>query len=312
MDDSVVTSLDLLSPDEVELENAPDDISEPKVSGNPLPKAITIKLPISPSVLEDAYTLATESNVRIADLGKSFLKDPILVLELIKAANNLVANQRRPAIASIDSAIITLGSAQLVNNLESLRPRATSSLDDIEKMMNTLRIRAVKVSRVARIIAGITNPYLTESATISGLMSSLGDMLACQMLGRVYVDLSKELNRASLVYRLINTRNFDVNKIRVAYMRNYDLPESLVHPMDKSEPCKNHSQAHLRFTIDSALEIVEAYHSGKWDKYAPGRPLPTKSALRLLLLSSVNYEAIYELSDTFLRFEGDLNFSQPS
>jgi hypothetical protein len=46
--------------------------------------------------------------------------------------------------------------------------------------------------------------------------------------------------------------------------------------------------------------MVEAWESGRWEKYAPNQTLPAKSALRLLKISDAQYAEIYENVNTFL------------
>ena len=44
----------------------------------------------------------------------------------------------------------------------------------------------------------------------------------------------------------------------------------------------------------SAIEIFDAQEAGKWESYAPGKTLPSKSQLRMLQLSDLQHKALFE------------------
>src|SRR5262249_20034235 len=79
------------------------------------------------------------------------------------------------------------------------------------------------------------------------------------------------------------------------------VPHEIFYALDRDMQCKTASQANLRFTVQGAAELVEAAHGGRWDKYAPYQPLPSKSALRLLKINEHQYEDLYLTVEDYLR-----------
>lgn len=263
------------------------------------PAVCDIELLPNRSVVEKALMLMRDPNVSISELAAAVSHDPVVTIELIRAANVMFVTQNRPAILSARNALVRLGSESIVAALEKLaaRPAFTDTAVAIE--FERLRVISNWVSDVAGFVAGACHQDLLEESESAALFTNIGHMLACTKFGATYVKLSKSLSRPSLNWRLLNEFSFDTKAQMIAYLRHCGLPNSVFFAFDRDMPVKNPNQAALRFIVESAFELVEAFDSERWGRYSPKGELPSKSSLRMLKLSERQYEQIYESCHTY-------------
>ncbi|HMO16860.1 MAG TPA: HDOD domain-containing protein [Oligoflexia bacterium] len=282
---------------------APEDMS---------PKALhqyLISLELSPDkkILEQAILLASDRNVRISKLSESVLKDPITTLEILKAANSGEFSTEKSSIAAVQTAVIRIGSKELVRLFEELKNREDDKLDsDVLMELNSLRRLSERASIVAEIFASNIQKDISEISQTCGLLSYVGQMILCCHLKREYLELAHLRKRNALAYRLQSRFNINFQNMQLDYFRSRHLPPVIFYAFDRELKCKTPAQSSLRFIIESAVELVEAYEDGKWSKYTNPGKLPPKSNIRLLKISDQQYTQIVE------EIEDSLGFSQPN
>lgn len=290
----------LLELPEDELESEPTEQTasgdEEQRVGGPL----TMEMPAAVYILREARKLAGDRNVRVSDIATCISQDPILILELLRVANSIHFIQDRPPITTAQTAVVHLGSQQVVEIIDRVREREAIEDRDVYRCFETLRFQSQRISIVARILANATRKDLASEAQTTASMAVLGHMMACYYFGYEYVSLSRELNRSSLAYRLSNQYNFDIYTQQTAYLRRHGFPEVLAFALDRDMTCKTPWRQPLRYLVQSALELVEAWDGEKWDRYAPGQRLSAKSAVRLLQLKDAQYETVYERCHEYL------------
>lgn len=269
------------------------------------------QLPVDLTNLRKVTDLFRERNIRIGDIAENILSDPILTLELLSAANEKANQIDRPAVTQMRPALFRLGSESVLILLENLRRRPQPSQSLISSEFARLRNTAVRVSKVAEIVANIVSPDVTDESRVAGLFSYVGQMLACMRFGQRFTSLSTRLSRPALVYRLQQELRFDVSRVQVDYLETKGVPNTLTFLFDREVQCKTPLQATLRFLNEAAIEIVEMYDSQKFHRYAPSQELPGKSALRLLRLGERQHAAIYELCLAYFKTEGGKRFESP-
>ena len=261
---------------------------------------LSIDLYPDQNVLLKARFMAGDPNLRINELANCISRDPICTLELLRVANAIYFAQDRPPICTVKTAVVRLGSSNLVEILEQLKSRKSHPKPMVAAEIENLRSYARKVSRISQLISLTGYRQLTDEAQTVGLMANTGQMLACWYLQEEYLALSEQYSKPILISRLLNHHNFNVHLIRAAFLRMRGLPPSLLFAIDRELTCPDPEKTPLRFIVDSALELVEAFMSGKWEKYETSPELPRKSALRLLELSEKQYDQIYEQATQYL------------
>ncbi|MCB0344490.1 MAG: HDOD domain-containing protein [Bdellovibrionales bacterium] len=260
----------------------------------------SMEMPAASYIVREARRLAGDRNVRVSDIATCVSQDPILILELLRVANSIHFIQDRPPITTAQTAVVHLGSQQVVEIIDKVGERAPLEDGDVYRALETLRFQAQRISICARVLANATRKDLASEAQTTALMSVLGHMMACYYFGYEYVSLSNELNRSSLAYRLSNHYNFDIRTQQMAYLRRHGFPEVLAFALDRDMTCKTPWRQPLRYLVQSAVELVEAWDGGKWEKYAPGQRLSSKSAVRLLQLKDDQYENVYQRCEEYL------------
>jgi HD-like signal output (HDOD) protein len=260
-----------------------------------------IELPAQEKVLREARALAGDRDMRVNQLSSVISADPVLTLEMLKVANALYYTSDRPPITNIRTAVVRLGSGAIIDTLDQMHLRPQLEPEAVASQFEVLRAVSVEVSFVAQTIAAVACRDLIEVAQTAGLMSYMGHMVACAYLGERYTEISHNRHIASLAYRLLQDYHFDTRAIQLNYLRMRGIPHDVLFALDRDTQCKTSAQANLRFSVQSAMEMVEAAHSGKWEKYNPAQPLPSKSALRLLKLSEHSYQEIHEIVEAYLK-----------
>lgn len=255
---------------------------------------LSLVLPAEPEELSRARQLAGDRNVRVDNLVACISQDPVLSLELLHAANAEGFRAGRPLVSTTQAALIRLGSAPVLKVLEKIAEHPQLPSEPLRNEFEQLRLFGRRASLSAKIIATAMLRDIADEAQTVGLMCNIGQMLACVHFGNSYLELTHSASRSSLNYRLAHNHNFDPRQIQVAYLRKYGFPEHLLFALDREIAQKNPDRLVLRFVIEAAVELVDAYDSHKFDRYKPAGTLPRQSALRMLQLSDKQHENIYD------------------
>jgi len=266
---------------------------------------MAILLPPDEVVWHEARKLIVDKNARVEDLAVCASQDPVIVLELLKTANALFFSGGRHAIVSARNAIVRLGSDVVLDCLATLDERKKIEDEDIRYWVEAHRSRCRRTGILARMLAEISAKTLADECHTAALLLHVGEMLAVMHLGTGYVKLAEELSRSGVLYRLANDHRFDVEQVGLTYLTRSGIPQLLLFAIDRNATSKSPDKTVMKPVVSGASELVEAFDSNRWEKLAPGRTLPPKSALRLLGLQESQYLKLYERASQYLYSERD-------
>jgi HD-like signal output (HDOD) protein len=244
--------------------------------------------------------MSCDKNIRVEDLALCVSQDPVLVLELLKAANALYFSGGRPPITTATAAITRLGSDVVVKTLEELLERPLIEERDVKRLFEMHRNRCKRAAIIARLLAEVLAKTLQDDCHTSGLFLYLGEMLAALHLGMTYVKLHETNSPSGLIYRLSQEHRFDVEKMGLAYLQRQGVPDSVAFAVDRDGKTKLKERAIMKPICLASAELVDAFDTNRWEKLAPGKQLAPKSSLRLLQLSDAQYLRLYERASEYL------------
>ncbi|MGA1190717.1 MAG: HDOD domain-containing protein [Bdellovibrionota bacterium] len=257
-------------------------------------------LPADSEALSQALQLAKNGRQNTSKLVPVLLQDPVLVIEVLKEANNSSFAGGATTLTTLRPAIVRLGAARVHDLLTQIARREAISEHKSLLLFQRYRSRCKRIGGVARIIAEVLARHVQEECEVIGLLSSIGDMLAVFHFGETYVELAEDSPRATVNYRLIKHHHFDVQKRGLAYLRRSGIPEFTTSIIDEEVPLPQPEQKTIRLIHRAAIEFVDAFDNDKWDKLAPEKELPPSSILRLLKLNERQHMAIYSEADGYL------------
>ena len=261
-----------------------------------------LKLVMAPDrmVLAEARKLVADPTVRVEDLSVCMGQDPIIVMELLKTANAMFFSGGRAAITSTKTAAIRLGNTVLMEMLDKLKERESIEDPGISHWFELHRVRSRRASIVATIIGEALARTLVEDCQVASLLQFTGDMLAVMHLEDDYVRLATEVARGSMNYRLVNDHHFDVERMCLSYLTKQGVPEGILFVFDREARPRQAERAIIRPISIAAAEFVDAFDGNRLEKFAPGKNLPPKSAVRSLQFNDQQYLKIYERIAEFL------------
>lgn len=262
--------------------------------------ALGLQLPVDRLIWEEARRLIADKKVRVEDLATCCLQDPVIVIELLKKANAMFFSGGRPPITSTTTAIVRLGSEVVHELLEDLKERKQYAGEDVNHWIMIHRSRGKRTSIVARILAEALVKPLSDDCQAAGLLSTIGEMLAVGFFQEKYVALADELSRSGIIYRLSQDHKFDVERMGLLYLRRNGIPEALLFALDRDAMLRSQERAIMKPLVMSAAELVDAFDSNKWERFAPGKTLPAKSNIRLLQMNDSQFLKVYERAGEYL------------
>jgi hypothetical protein len=285
-----------------------DDSNIPALNANEADKANTeetrnprfVRLPPSEAVVKKAIPLLRNRHSRLPEAVATLLDDPVCTLEVFHRATDPSLAQSRSYLATLQGAVVRLGAARIIKALEELYARPFPDNQEVVNHLERLRDFATRTSNIAKILAFHANAGSPDEAQAAGLMTQIGLMVACVFYGTGYVELAGKPTKASIIYHLEKRHHFHVNQFQSLYLLNYGLPSGLLIALDQDEPCKSARQAALRFVVQSSIELVEAYDTDKWKRYALLGNVPGRSVYRLLQIPEKHHELFYEEATEYL------------
>jgi len=260
-----------------------------------------IQLPLDREVVAKVRETLHKPNIRIAELQNLISEDVALCIEIISAANNKDRIFSFYQCESVRAALFRLGSEEALKFLDTLENNEMFYAASVTKMLSNLRLQAQRTVAFARIISATVSRGLIDDVMMASFVAPVGHMLACIKFGEDYIGLSQEYSKAGLAYRLWKDYNFDVEQELLEYLENKQFPHSLSYVYDKDFKCKTQLQANLKFLVKSAIELGDAYDSGKWNKYNPVFELPKLSTLRLLQINKRQHRQIFDECSELLK-----------
>ncbi len=289
-----------MSKDDKDLEESSGSSSEaeaaPKATGGPL----AMEFPPELAVWQEARRLVADKKVRVEDLAICTSQDPALIIDLLKTANALYFSGGKSPITTAKTAIVRLGHDVVLENLDKIRDRQQVENGEVSKWFEVHRSRGKRTSILARMLGETLARSLADDCQTAGLLMHSGEMLAVLHLGEDYVKMAEELSHSAVIYRLVQEFRFDIERMTVNYLRRHGIPESLLFAFDRDARIRTPERAIMRPICMAAAELVEVFDLNKWEKFAPGKPLPPKSAVRGLQLSEAQYLKLYERSSEYL------------
>lgn len=257
-------------------------------------------LPADSEALSQALQLAKNGKQDTSALVPMLLQDPVLVIEVLKEANNSSFAGGATTLTALRPAIVRLGAERVYDLLTQISGREAISEQKSLLFFQRHRSRCKRIGRIAQIIAEVIARHVREECEVIGLLSSIGDMLAVFHFGETYIELAEDSPRATVNYRLVKHHQFDVQKSGIAYLRRSGIPEFITTIIDEEIPLPQPEQKMMRLMYRAAIELVDTFDNDKWDKLAPKKELPPSSILRLLKLNERQHIAIYSKADAYL------------
>ena len=262
----------------------------------------TLVLPADSEVVAEAKQhLNNKNDLNLEDLRRCFDNDPILSLELMRAANDVSADSSRRLSTYTRQALVSLGLQEIEQLIDRI---AAVSLDLPESCVEWYehhRQRCIESSAIAAILAEAVNPGLINEARTVGLFPPLGDMLAVATLRDRYVAVAEELSRrGAITYRLVQSYKCDPEQQLIRYLTDSKLPRSMWACLDRDAQPKSKEGLFRKAIHFGAIELLDAFYEERWDRYAPGQTIPPKSHVRLLRLNDTQYESVYEKVTAYL------------
>ena len=274
--------------------------SEERKKWRPLSsELLDLLVPLDQDVLCESRRLGASKGVRVEDLALCVAQDPVLVIEFLRAANLICLSEGKPVLSSLTRAIDRLGSDSIIKLLDGLTDRKSFSNPDVSRWFEIHRGRCKRTSIVGKMFAETLVKQLSDDCQLSGLFLFFGDMLTVSHLERQYVELAEEYQRGALNYRLVQAFKFEPQEVGLDYLRKTGIPEHLLGAIDKEASLRG-DRAILKTIVNAAGEMVDTFDSNRWEKLSPGATLPSKSAIRLLVLSKQQYLKIYERATEYL------------
>ncbi|MBN8547747.1 MAG: HDOD domain-containing protein [Deltaproteobacteria bacterium] len=267
-----------------------------KVSGRPF----SLLLPPDMAIWQEARRLVTDKSIRVEDLAICASQDPVIVIELLRISNAMFFSGGRSPITTAKTAIVRLGSDVVLDSLEKMKDRPRLENEDVRHWFESHRSRCKRVSIVSTILAEALARTMTDDCQAAALLMYVGEMLAVAHLGEAYVKIAEELSRSGIIYRLAQDHKFDVEKMGVTYLRRQGIPEALLFVLDRDARTRAPDRAIMKPICMCASEMLEAFDANRWEKLAPGKTLPPKSAIRMLQMSDAQYLRVYERVSEFL------------
>lgn len=239
-----------------------------------------------------AKKAALATTLRVDDLVSIILGDPTLTLHLLRSANSIKASADKRPTASLKTAIIRLGSQAIINLISDLEEQVYPTLQTIHPTLKQLKKRAVITSQIAELLARETNQRSTEECLITGLLYNSGELLELAKLGDIYIKLAASNGRAQLMYLLHINHDFEIEGASFDLLQGCGIPSSITSAISPTSQNQGASNS-IRPIVLTAIEFIDAFQEQRLSRFAPGRPPPARSAVRMLSLSSARYEKLF-------------------
>lgn len=260
----------------------------------------SLMFPPEATIWAEARRLVADKNTRVETLALLASQDPVIAIELLRISNAMYFAGGKSAITTMKQAIIRLGSDVVLETLENLKDRVPFENEDVAFWFESHRAKAKKLAIVAKILSEAVARNLNDDCEMAALLMRMGEMLAVAHFKEEYVKLAEEHSRSGVNYRLAQDHKFDVERMGLNYLRRLGIPEALLFAIDRDGRSRTPDRAIMKPLCSAAQEMVEAFDSNRWDKLTPGKPLPPKSALRMLGFTDPQYLKLYERISEYL------------
>lgn len=259
-----------------------------------------ILLPHNRECARSARRMVVAPSLRVGSFAAVISEDPSIAIEFLRLANGITIGGDKQAITTLSAAVVRLGSQFIVELLDGMQNREAQPLGEATSFYDDIRKRALCTGHMCRILANVVAPSFTEECMLSGIFSGVGELLCILKLKQHYVELARSQSRAGLLYRISTDHKFNVEQSGLSYLARSGIPQVMLNTLDRTAEVKSEARKLLRPILQASTEFVDSFEEGRWEKIAPGKQLPPKSAIRFLQLAPNIYERIYsEAAEVF-------------
>lgn len=112
-------------------------MTDSKREGTPQGGPFSVVCPPNKEIFDIVRKQAADSDLRIDTFANSIAKDPVIAIELLRAANAMEVAGDRTALTNIKAAVERLGGAAILESLERLK-----NIPEIEDRVNRNGLRS--------------------------------------------------------------------------------------------------------------------------------------------------------------------------
>ena len=193
-------------------------------------------VPVDREIAQSLLSMLKDQGVRVDRLNELVSRDPVLLLEVVAAANSL-KNVTGKGLLDGKGALLALGLErirQVIAELVEVTPEYES---DKALWLKILKQKCRKSAAVSSIIAQAVKPEVMLDSFTIGSLAFFGDLLGMATIGEPFVGyLDEGLRRSKLKYRLANDHKFQLEERACEYFTARALPEILVKSTGSRQP----------------------------------------------------------------------------
>lgn len=271
------------------------------MSDSPQPQEDLRIIPVDREICESVIRILSDPGVRVERINELVCSDPVLLLEVLCAANGLKNISGGKAVIEGKVALVSLGLErirELVQELAEVTPRYEG---DQAFWLKAIKQKSRKAAAVCSLVAKVVRPESILECFSLGAVSYYGDLLALAKFGDRFVELlEEELRRTKVRYRLVKDFRFPLEEETVDYLGKRTLPGVFPLVLDPTSSKLMPNVQALKQICLASLEFVDAYFEDRLDRLAPGVSIPPKSYRRTLSLSEEQYEMLYLSIESYL------------
>ena len=266
----------------------------------PKDPVLVLSVPANPRLSARIEEDLTKADTKTFDLAEKCAKDPVIMLELIKAATYAIQVESGvlPNPQHVLSSIKREDLRSIIAEIRARRPHITG---EVTAALEEASIACFRLSQVALGLGLAVGSPAAETVYMAALFKRFGDLLAILRFQEEYVTAKvANAERAKLAHRLLKDHEFDLEQEGVRYLRDHGLPELFLSYLDHESPSDKSAIVTGRNIILAAAELLTAFEEHQLDKYEPGKTLPARSPLRPLHIDDTTYAAAFREISTFL------------
>ena len=258
-------------------------------------------IPVDREVCESLLEILGDQSVRVDRLNELVSSDPVLLLEVLAAANGLKNISGGKAVLEGKPALLALGLERIRKLVQELAEQTPHYDGDKATWLKLIKQKSKKNAAVSSLIAKAVRPESIFECFSIGSFAYLGDLIALNKLGDHYVGMLEDgLRRSKLRYQLAKDFNFSLEEETTDYLRKRTVPNAIPLALDPESSKLFPNVQALKEVCLSSIEFVDAFMEERLDRLAPGVSIPPKSYRRMLALSDNRYEALFEGISTYL------------
>lgn len=259
------------------------------------------KIPVDREICEILLSQLTDQAVKVDKLTDLVSRDPVLLLEMVAAANGLKNIAGGKAVIELKGSLLALG-LERIGQIVQMMAEVTPHYDgDQEFWLKVLKQKCRRTGAVSSIIAEMIRPDLKLESYTVGSLAFYGDLIALAKLGERFMLLLDEGGRRSKIkYRLSQDYHFLLEEETCEYLKSRTVPQSIPKILDPESTKLMPDDQALKAICFSATEFVDAFVEERLDRMAPGVSIPPKSYRRMLQLDEDRYRLLYEKIANYL------------